>query len=202
MNVLGDGRTPDSRSSVERAVQLTRAVARGGARLVQLRAKDLPAGPFTELAARLVSEPGTSRCRLIVNDRVDVALAAGAAGVHLGDEDLDPRRAREILGRDALIGYSTHSPPEAEAASALPVDYLGFGPVFESPTKAGVRSARGLDQLAAACSSTHLPVVAIGGVTRLTAPPAIAAGATSVAVIRELEDADDPEALARLYGKL
>ena len=101
-----------------------------------------------------------------------------------------------------MIGYSTHSPTEAQAASDLPVDYLGFGPVFDSPTKAGVRSARGLEQLASACSASSLPIVAIGGVTLLTAPHAIAAGAASVAVIRELEDTDDPEALAGLYGRL
>lgn len=200
--MLGDGRAAPSLRTIERAVQLTRAVARGGAPVVQLRAKELPAGSFSELATQLVSELETTRCSLIVNDRVDVAMAARAAGVHLGDEDLDPRRAREILGRDAVIGYSTHSPTEAQAASDLPVDYLGFGPVFDSPTKAGVRSARGLEQLASACSASSLPIVAIGGVTLLTAPHAIAAGAASVAVIRELEDTDDPEALAGLYGRL
>lgn len=194
VNVTGDGA-----DQLARARDLAAAVAAGGASLVQLRAKTLAAGPLTELAAALVESLALFSCRLVVNDRADIAAAVGAAGVHLGDEDLDPHHARALLGRGAIIGYSTHSPEEAAAAGRLPVDYLGFGPVFESPTKAGVRRARGLDALAAACSRTSLPVVAIGGVTLDTAADALAAGAASVAVIRDLELAADATAVARRY---
>ncbi len=197
VNVTGHGA-----AEITRARDLAAAVAAGGASLVQIRAKMLAAGPLTELAATLVESLARSSCRLVINDRADVAAAVGAAGVHLGDDDLDPHDARALLGRGAIIGYSTHSPEEAAAADRLPVDYLGFGPVFESPSKAGVRGARGLDALAAACSRTSLPVVAIGGVTLDTAIDALSAGAASVAVIRDLELAADAAAVTRRYLSL
>jgi len=194
VNVTGEGA-----AEIARARDLAVTVAAAGAPLLQLRAKTLAAGPLTELAVQLVASLARFSCRLVVNDRADVAAAAGAAGVHLGDEDLEPCDARALLGPAAIIGYSTHSPEEAAAADHLPVDYLGFGPVFDSPTKAGVRHARGLDALAAACSGTSVPVVAIGGVTLETAASVLGAGAASVAVIRDLELADDATAITRRY---
>src|SRR5262245_45916597 len=155
----------DEPAEIERVRTLARELAAAGATLVQLRAKSVGAGLFTDLAAALVKDLAASHCALIVNDRADVASAAGAAGVHLGDEDLPVAAARTLLGANAWIGYSTHSVAEIESAPPE-ADYLGFGPVFESPTKAGVRDARGLDLLAAACRAAgKRPVVAIGGVT-------------------------------------
>lgn len=191
-----------SPADADRAFALAVELAEAGCTLLQLRAKTLGAGAMTALAGRLVETLRGSRIRLLVNDRADVAAASGAAGVHLGDEDLPVDAARAVLARGAvrpIVGYSTHSVQEVAAASNLPADYLGFGPVFESPTKAGVRAARGLTQLADACRATTLPVVAIGGVTLETAPACWKAGAASVAVIREIEESGDRRALVAAY---
>lgn len=184
-------------AAAARATALALALAQAGLRLIQLRAKPLGAGEATRLARTLVEKLAPLGCRLIVNDRADVALAADAAGVHLGDEDLPVAAARTLLGPAALIGYSTHALAEIAAAGAATgqdphacqADYLGFGPIFESPTKPGLRTARGLALLEQACASSSLPVVAIGGITVETAPLCWQAGAASVAVISELERA-------------
>jgi len=188
-----------SRDAVERALVLALELAAAGAMLLQLRAKSLAVGALTSLASRMVAELSPQGACLIVNDRADVALAAGAAGVHLGDEDLPVAAARDVLGAGAIIGYSTHSIEDVEAAGSLPADYLGFGPVFASPTKAGVREPRGLALLEAACRASRIPVVAIGGVTLATAPACWRAGAASLAVISEVERATSPGSLVRAY---
>jgi len=186
----------------QRCLELAVALAAEGVGLLQLRAKSVGAGAFTELATALTPRLREHDCRLIVNDRVDVAAAAGAAGVHLGDEDLGVASARRILGENAILGYSTHSVADVHAAAKLPADYLGFGPVYDSPTKAGVRTPRGLETLEAACAAATVPVVAIGGITAGNAADVWAAGAASVAVIRDLESADAPRAHARGYLEL
>lgn len=185
--------------AVSRAQELAVALAEAGAEIVQLRAKTFDAGPLTELAERMVAALGRHGCRLIVNDRTDVAAAARAAGVHLGDSDLPVRAARELLGRDAVIGFSTHAVDEVASPNAREADYLGFGPVFESPTKTGVRTPRGIDALEAACRATKLPVVAIGGITLDTARAVWSAGAAAAAVISEIERSDSPSELVRAY---
>jgi len=188
-----------SEAELQRTRTLAGRLGAAGVPLIQLRAKTLPAGTFAELATRLVEELAQHDTQLVVNDRIDVAMSAGAAGVHLGDEDLPVTVARELLGDDAIVGYSTHSEDEARAATTWPVDYLGFGPVFESPTKPGVRAARGVEALRRACTAATVPVVAIGGVTLETAPAAWAAGASAVAVISEIETAADVDALVEAY---
>ncbi|MFT5041802.1 MAG: thiamine-phosphate pyrophosphorylase [Hyphomicrobiaceae bacterium] len=181
---------------VQRAVLL----ASVGVPLMQLRAKNVDASVVVELARAILAQVSQFDCRLLINDRVDVAAICGAHGVHLGDSDLPPKVARDILGPLAIIGYSTHS--SSEAACAPPeADYLGFGPVAESPTKAGVRSARGMEALAMAAKSTTRPVVAIGGATADLAGSMFAAGAASIAVISELERSDNPAALVQAYTK-
>jgi thiamine-phosphate pyrophosphorylase len=188
-----------SSEEISRAFALAVTLAEAGARVLQLRAKTLSAGPMTTLSARIREAIATSGSTLLVNDRADVAAASGAAGVHLGDEDVPPAVARACLGDDAIVGFSTHSLDDVARASGLPVDYIGFGPVFESPTKAGVRSPRGVAALANAAAASRLPVIAIGGVTLDTAPVLWRAGAASVAVISELERAADPAELVRSY---
>ena len=187
-------------SELARVRALAVALARAGITLLQLRAKDVGAGVFTELAVWCVEELGRLGCRVLINDRVDVAMACGAAGVHLGDEDIPVAVARRLLGPKAVIGYSTHSIAEIEAAPPE-ADYLGFGPVFESPTKAGVRSARGLELLAQACRATARPVVAIGGVTLASAADLWKAGAASGAVITEIERSHDVRGLVRAWNE-
>jgi thiamine-phosphate pyrophosphorylase len=194
VNVAGD-----SAAERERAYALAVELAEAGCPLLQLRAKTLGAGAMTGLAARMVEALRPCGAMLIVNDRADVASMSGAAGVHIGDEDLPVDAVRRVVGAGAVVGFSTHSVEEAACASSCGADYLGFGPVFESPTKAGVRNARGLELLVQACRSTTLPVVAIGGVTLKTAEECWRAGAASVAVISEIEQSADRRALVTAY---
>lgn len=176
------------------------ALAHAGTTWIQLRAKDLPSGLFFELAFWCAAHLRDAGCKVIINDRVDVAMAARAAGVHLGDEDIPVEAARRLLGPDAVIGYSTHTVEEIAAAPQA-ADYVGFGPVFESPTKAGARSARGLELLARACRASTRPVVAIGGVTLASAPDLWKAGAASGAVISEVERTSDIAALVQAWAE-
>ena len=141
---------------------------------------------------------------MIVNDRADIARLAGADGVHLGQDDLEPSAARRILGGSAVIGLSTHSAEQVRAAARDPVDYIAVGPVFGTPTKetgyrevgtAMVSLARKIVQE----DGTNRPIVAIGGITLEQAPDVILAGATSVAVISDLLSTGNPEARVREY---
>jgi thiamine-phosphate pyrophosphorylase len=161
------------------------ACTSAGVRVFQVRAKDLPAGAFVRLviAVREVLPPDAL---LIVNDRADVALASGADGVHVGDEDLAPADVRAILPPGSVVGFSTHSPAEVAAASALPCDYIGFGPVFSSTTKRTGRREHGVEGLAVACAASTRPVVAIGGIEVGQVRALRAAGASGVAMISGL----------------
>ena len=159
----------------------------GGATLVQLREKKLPALDFYQQAKTALAVAAERGVRVIINDRVDVALALGAAGVHLGQDDLPPEAARKLLGDAAIIGYSTHSVAQAIAAATLPVDYIAIGPIFETGTKANPAAVVGLEGLRAVRKAVgDMPVVAIGGITETNAAAVIAAGADSVAVISAL----------------
>jgi len=133
--------------------------------------------------------------RLIVNDRVDLAEAVGADGVHLGQDDLPPEAARRLLGPDAVIGYSTHNVEQALAASKLPISYLAIGPIFQTTSKTDTSPVLGLDCLRAVRRAIGaLPLVAIGGITHANARSVIEAGADSVAVISALMS--DPARIA------
>jgi thiamine-phosphate pyrophosphorylase len=173
------------------AIDLTRAFVSGGARFLQLRAKQLPGAALLELAHAFVAIVHSSGGIAVINDRADIAKIAGADGVHLGQDDLPPRAARTILGPSALIGYSTHSVEQIEAAAGEPVDYLAIGPVFGTTTKATGYTAVGLGMVATAAKGRR-PVVAIGGIRLDNAPSVIAAGAASVAVISDLLVTGDP----------
>jgi thiamine-phosphate pyrophosphorylase len=158
-------------------------LAEGGATLVQLREKKLPALDFYN-QAKAAARQGLT---LIINDRVDVALAVNAAGVHLGQDDLPPETARKLLGDEAIIGYSTHNIAQAQAAATLPVDYVAIGPIFQTSTKANPDAEVGLDGLKAVREAvSNLPLVAIGGLTPANAAAVIEAGADSVALISAL----------------
>lgn len=179
-----------------------RALAKAGVRLVQLRAKDLSGEEFHRwaLSAREVSRE--CGIRLLVNDRVDIALLVGADGVHLGQDDLSPEGARKILGDSAIIGLSTHDVAEVLRAEALPVDYLAIGPIFETSTKTSGRSTLGVEGARAMRAVTAKPLVAIGGITLETAPALLRAGLDGVAVISALKTAQDLEQLARTWMNL
>ena len=158
-----------------------RDLASAGVRVFQVRAKTLATGALVDLT-REVRAALPANAVLIVNDRVDVALACGADGVHLGDEDLPVDKARRILPPGALIGFSTHSIAEVEAANSLPCDYIGFGPVFESTTKQTGRRPHGVSGLALACAKAGKPVVAIGGIQVGQVATLLGAGACGVAM--------------------
>ncbi len=172
-----------------------KALLDGGATLLQVRAKQLASAPFLDVCDRVVSLARPYGAAVIVNDRVDLALLSGAAGVHVGQEDLPARKARDLLGPDALIGYSTHTLQQIVQSLAEPITYVAVGPVFHTMTKDTGHDATGLSLVAEAARRVHpRPVVAIGGITLETAPQAIAAGAASVAVIGDLLMGGDPAA--------
>ena len=156
----------------------------GGASLIQLRDKTASPVDFYNAAVEAVTLAQSFGVSLIINDRVDIALAAGADGVHLGQDDLPPQHARKILGPDAIIGFSTHSVEQARAAIALPVDYIAIGPIFSTTTKTDAEPVIGLDGLREARSVVgDRPLVAIGGINRTNVGSVLEAGANSAALI-------------------
>ena len=142
---------------------------------------------FYEEAKAAIAVAEQCGVRLIINDRVDVALAVGANGVHLGQDDMPPDAARELLGPKAVVGYSTHNIEQAIEASKLPIDYLAIGPIFPTSTKSDTAPVLGLEGLRTVRQTIgDLPLVAIAGITQANAPDVIQAGADSVAVISAL----------------
>ena len=151
--------------------------------MVQLRAKAAADGAFLALALEAVAAARAEGAVLLVNDRPDLALMAAADGVHLGQDDLRPQDARQVLPRGALVGLSTHGPDQVAAADAEPVDYVAIGPVFTTRTKANPDPAIGLEGVRRARARTGLPLVAIGGITAENARAVIEAGADGVAAV-------------------
>ncbi len=169
---------------------LVRMLADAGVRLVQLRAKQASSRELLAVAKELQSLL-PSDCPLIVNDRADVAALVGAAGIHLGQDDLPAQAARELLGPGKLIGLSTHSEEQVKAAAAAPVDCLAFGPIFATLSKDKPDPVVGCEGLRAVRRWTRKPLVAIGGITPENAGQVIEAGADSVAVISGWIAAED-----------
>jgi thiamine-phosphate pyrophosphorylase len=172
------------------------ACLRGGVDLVQLREKHLEARPLIARARLAALVCGDHGVPFILNDRPDLALEAGADGVHVGQEDAPPALARRILGREGVVGLSTHAPAELQAAGREPVDYLSAGPVNPTPTKPG-RRGTGLGYLREAATRATVPWFVTGGVTPETVPAMAEAGATRFVVVRWLTEAADPESSAR-----
>ena len=183
-------------------IDLASACLAGGAGFLQLRAKNAASGWLLDTAADLVQRARPSGAIVIVNDRADIARLAGADGVHLGQDDLAPAGARTVLGEGAIVGLSTHTPEQIEAALAQPISYLAIGPVFSTATKATGYEAVGLERVRYASDrarTRQLPLVAIGGITVESAPAVIEAGADAVAVIGDLLSTGDPERRVRAY---
>ena len=173
---------------------------RGGARVLQLRVKSGGSGAFLDLAAAVVDDARAFGAAVIVNDRADIARQAGAAGVHVGQDDLPPAAVRAIVG-GGVIGISPHDPSQIDAALASPADYVAVGPIFDTATKNTGYQARGLD-LVRRAANRGKPVVAIGGITLERAAAAIAAGAASLAVITDVLAGGDPEVRTREYLRI
>jgi thiamine-phosphate pyrophosphorylase len=173
-------------SGLSHAEQI-RLLRLGGASLIQLREKQATPLEFYEQAKAAVELARRIGVKVIVNDRADVALAAGADGVHLGQDDMPPEAARKLLGDGAIIGYSTHNLEQARQALSLPIDYLAIGPIFETATKSDIYPALGVEGLRAVREAVgQVPLVAIGGISHVNALDVIAAGADSVAIISAL----------------
>jgi thiamine-phosphate pyrophosphorylase len=166
-------------------VQLAAELFDAGAKLVQVRNKQASARELLEQVDRiLLLAPADAD--VIVNDRADVALIAGAAGVHLGQTDLLPVHARRVLGFEKVIGFSTHNLEQAREADGFPVDYVAVGPIFTTATKENPDPVVGLEGLTSICRAIQKPVVAIGGIKLTNAREVLKAGATSIAVISDL----------------
>lgn len=177
------------------------AVCGSGVDVVQLREKDAGAREVMR-AADVAREAAHAHGALfILNDRPDLALACGADGVHVGQDDTPPSLCREILGDDVVVGLSTHSPAELDAALAEPVDYVSVGPVEPTPTKPG-RPGTGLGYVAYAAERCDLPFFVTGGVSPQTLPSIAAAGARRFVVVRALTEASDPATSARDLRRL
>ena len=177
------------------------AVLRAQPPWLQLRWKHAPGGPLLALASEVVARAAAAGCGVIVNDRLDVALASGAAGVHLGQDDLPLAAARRVVGDRLVIGVSTHDAAEARAAEAGGADYVGFGPMFPTTSKPDALAPRTFDGLRATRAAIRIPIVAIGGITPDAAPAVLDAGADAVAMISALATAPDPaELCARLLA--
>ncbi|HZD66561.1 MAG TPA: thiamine phosphate synthase, partial [Acidimicrobiales bacterium] len=172
------------------------ACLRGGVDLVQLREKHLEARPLLARARLALEVCHDHQVPFILNDRPDLALEAGADGVHVGQDDAPPALARRLLGSGRLVGLSTHAEAEVDASLEEPVDYVSAGPVSPTPTKPG-RPGTGLAYLGYATAHAGRPVFVTGGVTPDTVPDLVGAGARHFVVVRHLTQADDPEGAAR-----
>jgi thiamine-phosphate pyrophosphorylase len=179
------------------------AALRGGARAFQVREKDLSPRQLYPLALELRQLTQAYGASLLINDRVDVALAVGADGVHLTTTSLPATVTRQLLGPGRLIGVSTHSIAEAQTAADQGADFVVFGPVFYTPSKAPYGEPVGLDALRAVRAAVTVPILAIGGVKKANLDQVLAAGADGVAVISAIISADDPTAASQdLLGAL
>jgi len=168
------------------------AAARGGVGAVQLREKDLSARDLYSLGLRIQAVLAPHGVPLLINDRLDVALALDAAGVHLAGHSLPTAAARRVLGPDKLLGVSTHSVEEARQAADAGANFVVFGPVFTTPSKLAYGPPQGLQHLATVVSQVAIPVIAIGGIDHTNLPQVMAAGAYGVAMIRAVLAAPDP----------
>ena len=172
----------------------------GGARFIQLREKQASPREFYDAAKAVMDLACERGISVIINDRVDIALALKADGVHLGQDDLPPEHARNILGPDAIIGFSTHSLAQAQAAIKLPVDYIGYGPIFTTTTKENPDAVVGLDGLREIRQAIgDFPLVAIGGITEDRLTSVFDAGADSAAIIGAI--LADPAAISAQFAR-
>ena len=182
-------------------IDCVREALEGGVTLVQYRAKTASSAEMYNEALQLKALCDSFKVPLIINDRLDIAMAVGAAGVHLGQDDLPCAAARRILGEDYLIGVSAHNPAEAKAALQSGADYLGCGAVFGTATKADVKKL-GTDGLAAICKAKGLPVVGIGGVTADNYREVRAAGADGAAIVSGILAQPDIRATVRAIARV
>ncbi len=185
-----------------RLVDLVGAAIDGGTTMVQYREKGATTSAMVE-EARVLRELCRSRkVAFIVNDRLDIALAVDADGLHVGQDDLPASLARRLLGRGKILGVSVGSASEAASAAADGADYVGASPIFATPTKADAPPPMGIAGLRALAGASHLPIVAIGGINAGNAAAILEAGAAGIAVVSAIICADEPESAARALRKI
>jgi thiamine-phosphate pyrophosphorylase len=186
----------DARPHGDDAESLLRAAFSGGVGMIELRERDAPRNAIERSGQTFRRVADTYSAPFIVNDDPHLAIELNADGVHIGQEDIDPAEARRILGPGAIIGLSTHSRAQIEAAASAPVDYISVGPIWETPTKEG-RPATGLELISTAAEIATVPWFAIGGIDTENVGEVTAAGAERICVVRAIRDADDPRAAAQ-----
>lgn len=174
---------------------------RGGVSIVQLREKHASTRFFVEEAERIKRVLASYNVPLIINDRVDVALAVGAEGVHIGQEDMPYPLARKLLGKQAIIGLSVETIEQVKEAEAYDVDYLGVSPIFETPTKTDTKGSWGLEGLAKVRKISRHPLVAIGGLNASNTASVVRAGADSIAVVSAICSAPEPQVAAEVLNQ-
>lgn len=183
--------------------EVVRRALEGGVRAVQLREKDLSGAALYRLARELRRLTSDFEARLIINDRPDIALAAGADGVHIGASSLPVAAVRRLLGEGKTIGYSAHGIDEALSAQAEGADFVTFGPLYHTPSKASYGEPCGVRKLADAAFALRIPVIALGGISLATVAEALSAGVRGIAVISAILAAADPRvAAASLLKKI
>ena len=171
-------------------------VIEAGVGMVQLRDRTLADRELVEAARVFARACRDNGALFIVDDRVDVALMTGADGVHVGQDDAEPRDVRRLAGADFIIGLSTHTPEQIDAANATPADYIGVGPIYATPTKPG-RAAVGFELVRYAARAARTPFFAIGGIDATNAASVVDAGARRLSVLRAISRAADPAAATR-----
>ncbi len=184
-------------STGEEFIEFLESLMIAGVRMIQLREKDLPACQLYETGKKLREATRRHDCRLLINDRIDIALAVDADGVHLRSSSIAPAVARKLLGNDKLIGASTHSKEELTSVAQQGADFATFGPVFYTPSKAPYGAPKGLTELQEICSTSAIPVYALGGLTVTNTPATMTTGAHGIAVISTLMAATDTNRICR-----
>jgi thiamine-phosphate pyrophosphorylase len=183
-------------------IDVVQAAVQGGVTCVQLREKHANSRDFYAQAVALMDLLLPLNIPLIINDRLDIALACGAQGVHLGQSDMPVDVARKLLPPEVFMGWSVETMDEVTRSATLPVDYLGVSPVFATPTKTNTATPWGLEGLQHIRALTHLPLVAIGGMQLHNAAQVLQAGADSLAVVSAICSADDPRAASQQLREL
>ncbi|MBI5682538.1 MAG: thiamine phosphate synthase [Deltaproteobacteria bacterium] len=176
---------------LSRIDDITRTIIQAGARLIQLRGKDISTRKFVDTANIIRPIAKKNNAAFIINDRVDIAVLVGADGVHLGQGDLPIEEARRLLGDEKIIGISTHNEDEAKDAQTRGADYISFGPIFTTKTKKDAQEPKGILELKKIRTKVNSPIAAIGGITLENAQDVYRAGADSAAVISDILKSDD-----------
>lgn len=179
--------------------QVIQAALDAGVKAIQLREKDLPTDQLHRLAAELRALTCRYGARLLINDRIDIGQAVEADGVHLGGQSLPVETARQLLGPDKLIGVSTHSLDQIDRAARGGADFVTFGPVYATPSKAAYGPPLGIGALTRACRHSAVPVFALGGVNPARRPEVLACGAAGIALISAIIASQEPSAAARCF---